>query len=362
MSAWIRPLSASSWVRYQRRADRAGLIYVNDFDEGITRRRCGRGYTYLTPSGRRLRSIRIRHRIKSLAIPPAWQDVWICPSQRGHIQAVGCDNAGRRQYIYHPQWSVISTAVKFDRMETFATLLPKIRRRVRRDLRRKRLCRDRVTAAVIRMLDRAHLRIGNSKYLQTSGARGATTLTDDHVEVDDIHIQLDFPGKSGQHRQVEFRDARVADVIAECQDLDGQFLFAYPDRRGRPMEIRSSDVNRYLRRVCRSKVTAKDFRTWAGSVIATDQLCDLPPQTTESETRRAIRRAVKTTAGRLGNTPAVCRSSYIHPAILRHAADGRLPELVQSVQDQCETSAAELSRNETLFRALLPKLDPVVSV
>lgn len=284
-------------------------------------------------------------------IPPAWQDVWICPTGEGHIQAKGRDEAGRVQYIYHEHWQAISSARKFDRMARFAEVLPRIRRRLRRDLNRKGLGRLRVLAAVVRLLDRAQLRVGNSRSVE---ARGATTLDAEHVELDGFQVSLEFPGKSGQQREVAFRDAKVAKVIQGCEELDGQYLFQYVDDDGQDRRIDSSDVNDYLDEVAKERVTAKDFRTWWGSVTALDELADLAGSECQRERKAAVRAAVKATAETLGNTVAVCRSSYIHPGILTAAESGELATLLQDVEVQ---PVSELTLAEVRFQSLLPMLD-----
>ncbi|TWT54834.1 Eukaryotic DNA topoisomerase I, catalytic core [Rubripirellula amarantea] len=353
MSALITKTRSPSKAR---RARKAGLKYVNDFDDGITRRRCGRGFVYRLPSGKTLKSKTHRQRIDSLVIPPAWEDVWICPHSDGHIQAKGIDEAGRPQYIYHDAWHAISTAAKFDRMELFSELLPRIRRRVRRDLREDGLTRERVAATVIRILDKGHIRVGNSRYAKENGSRGATTLTDDHVAVDGFVVSLDFPGKSGQQQKVEFRDRKVATVIEQCQELDGQFLFMYETQCGDTAVMQSSDINQYLEEICDAKVTAKDFRTWWGSVIASSELASLEHEMPEAERKRAIVAAVKVTADELGNTPAVCRSSYIHPGVLASASSGELPTLIEAVRKTAPDCVAELTQDEIMFATLLPRL------
>jgi DNA topoisomerase-1 len=342
----------------KRRARKVGLTYVNEFDDGIKRRRCGRGFTYLTPGGRTLRSGRTRRRIDSLVIPPAWEDVWICPRANGHIQATGRDEAGRKQYIYHKKWQAISQATKFHRMHLVACRLPRIRRRVRRDLRPRRLTRSRVLAAVVRLLDRAHLRVGSERYVEERGTRGVTTLTSDHVDVDRFRIYLDFPGKSGRRRKVEFSDRKVAAVVRECEEIDGKFLFCYEDADGDESRIDSTDVNNYLREVSGTGLTAKDLRTWWGSVLALDALVD--GDGIEEDARpwrdRKIVAAVKATAEALGNTPAVCRRSYIHPTILAAAASGELAQLLREhpIKDE---PPRELTIAEGRFAALLSALE-----
>ena len=338
-----------------RKAARAGLYYVNDFDKGYARRRCGKGFTFLGSNGKTLKSTRVRDRIESLVIPPAWTDVWICRKSNGHVQARGNDDAGRTQYLYHEKWQAISNATKFDRMQLFAEVLPRIRRRVRKDLSGKRLERERVLAAVVRLLDKAQLRVGNERYAEERGTRGATTLETDHVDVDSFEISLDFPAKSGKHRTINFRDKKTAKVIEQCEELDGQFLFAYVDEDGVDHSVDSSLVNSYLKEIADESVTAKDFRTWWGSVMALEELAEMPEDLSETKRKKFVNQAIAAASEVLGNTKAVCRSSYIHPAIIAAAESNELPELIGKCQ--AGKSLAEMTNAETLFVRLLPKLD-----
>ena len=316
----------------KRRAAKAGLVYVNDFEAGYSRRKCGSGFTYLSSRGKTIKSTRTRNRIEALVIPPAWQDVWISSKTNGHIQARGVDDAGRTQYIYHPKWTAISQATKFDRMQMFAELLPRIRRRVRKDIKGKSLTRKRVLACVVRLLDKAQIRVGNQRYTQERNSRGATTLASKHVDVDGTLVSLDFPGKSGKRQEVEISDAKVAAVIQKCEEVDGQFLFCYRDDHDEVATVHSADVNEYLRSIAGKNVSAKDFRTWWGSVVALAELSDMDPDASKTARKKATVAAVKATAAELGNTPAVCRSSYIHPAILAAAESGELPSLVHDAE------------------------------
>lgn len=346
--------SASTSRQSRRRAARAQLQYVDDFEEGIRRGRCGRGFTYLLPSGRTLRSEQIKRRIRSLAIPPAWEDVWICPDARGHIQARGRDAAGRLQYIYHEHWRAVSEATKFDRMHRFGEVLPRIRRRVRRDLNRKSLRKQRVLAAVVRLLDKGRVRVGSQESVE---AKGATTLEPDDVTLEQFRVSLSYPSKSGQHREVELRDPKVAAVIRQCEELDGQYLFCYRDgQKERP--VSSTDVNDYLLRVAKERVTAKDFRTWWGSVAAlaslAEDLDELQDQAGKRRRQSACSEAIRAAADVLGNTPTVCRKSYVHPGILAAAKSGELRGLIA----QCASDeVAELTIDEVRFMEVLPQLD-----
>lgn len=340
--------------RSERRAAKAGLVYVNSTEGGITRQRCGKGFTFKTPSGRTLRSQPTRRRIESLVIPPAWDDVYICPHADGHIQAAGTDEAGRRQYIYHERWQAISTANKFDRMHLFGKKLPRIRRRLRKDLNRRKLARPRVLAAVVRLLDRVQLRVGNRAYAENNGAHGATTLSTDHVDIDKARVRLDFPGKGGRRREIDFSDRKVAEVVRQCEEIDGQFLFQYLDEDGQSHSIDSSDVNEYLREISGEDVTAKDFRTWWGSTVALSALSSIEPDDSAAACRRKIAAAVQATADALANTKAVCRSSYVHPGLIAAAESGELPKLTAKLPTE---SKREMTIEETRFLAILPHLD-----
>jgi DNA topoisomerase-1 len=260
------------------------------------------------------------------------------------------------QYIYHERWQAASTATKDDRMHLMARLLPRIRRRVDRDLSGRRLTKRRVVAAVVRLLDKAHVRVGNDRYAQQNGSRGATTLAPDHVDVQRFSVFLDFPGKSGQHHEVEFTDRKTAKVIRQCEEIDEQFLFCYRDGDGEFCRIRSTDVNDYLRAAAGEPISSKDFRTWWGSVVALQELADLEPDLSAPQRKRAVNAAVSTTARALGNTKAVCKKSYIHPGILAAAESGELPVLLSKAA-KSGAAPAGLSVHEARFASLLPHLD-----
>jgi len=344
--------------RGMRRASRAGLYYVNSFDQGYTRRRCGRGFTYLSIHGKTLRSKRTRERIEALVIPPAWEDVWICPRANGHIQATGRDEGGRKQYLYHQRWQSVSAATNFDRLPLIGESLPRIRRRLRKDLNQQSLSRPRVVAAVVRIIDRGHLRVGNDRYTDKHGSHGATTLVPDQVDVDDISISLDFPSKSGRRRQLSLSDRKVAEVIDRCEELDAQFLFCFADDEGDLQPVDSTDVNEYLREITGSRFTAKDFRTWWGSVVAFATAAEALEDSDEQDGTKLARAAVAATAERLGNTKAVSRSSYIHPAILATVESGEFPELLKKVKAKLrDKSHRELTQEEARLVCALPLLN-----
>jgi DNA topoisomerase I len=339
-----------------RRARKAGLQYVRDLSTGWRRRRCGRGFVYLDGRGRRLTGQRTLQRIASLAIPPAWEDVRICPNPHGHLQATGRDAKGRQQYLYHADWHAISAQRKFDRLDLVGRLLPRVRRRVRRDLGRKSLKKEKVVAAIVRLIDKAHLRVGSAAYADDNDSHGATTLKPGHVELDELSISLDFPGKGGKQTEVLLSDAKVAAVIRQCEEIAGQFLFCYRDADGEACAVSSSDVNSYLRSVAGEDLTAKDFRTWSGSVLALGYLKKQLEATGGQVTRRALLHAIERTARELGHTRTVCRQSYIHPGLLSGFETGRLSALLQKFADDELAVPAELTRDEALLLAILPAL------
>jgi DNA topoisomerase-1 len=294
---------------------------------GIRRRRCGRGFTYLDPEGETVRDPEERARFEALAIPPAWTDVWICPFPDGHVQATGRDDAGRKQYRYHPDWSEIRDQAKFGRLAEFGAALPRLRWRVERDLERDGVPRERVLAAVVRLLERSLIRVGNDEYARDNGSYGLTTLRRRHAEVDGDTVRFEFRGKSGLRRETDIDDPRLAEVVRDCQELHGQELFTYLDDEGRRCDVGSGDVNDYLREATGEEFTAKDFRTWAGTVLAVGLLrrsCD--EDLTEREATSRVVAAVREVAERLGNTPATCRKFYVHPGGLDGFLDRDLRE------------------------------------
>ncbi len=349
---------ATQPVLNARRARKARLVYINDFETGISRVRRGKGFGYLSTRGRPLKSPGVLKRIKKLVIPPAWTEVWICPKADGHIQAIGNDEAGRRQYIYHPRWQALTSANKYDHMQIVADLLPAIRRRVAADLEGRKLTRERVLGAVVRVIDKARIRVGQRRYAKSLGSRGATTLTSAHVDVDQFTISLDFPSKSGQRHVSEFRDKEVARVISQCEDVEGQFLFCYQDETGEYQPVKSTDVNNYLQSIAEESITAKDFRTWWGSVIALSELLKLTTQADDPHhnLRQIERAAVAETAKSLGNTQAVCRSCYIHPGILAAYRSEELNGLASKARRAAKSGPRELSSKERLLAAILPNL------
>jgi DNA topoisomerase-1 len=313
----------------------AGLRWTSDERPGIRRRRAGRGFSYRDPDGVPVRDPEVLARIRSLAIPPAWTDVWICPDPRGHVQATGRDAKGRKQHRYHPAFREQRERAKYERMLQFARLLPGIRERVDLDLARPGLPREKVLAAVVRLLELTLIRVGNEEYARLNRSFGLTTLRDRHATVEGSRLRFRFRGKSGVRHEVTLRDRRLARVVARCQDLPGQDLLQYVDEDGEVRDVRSEDVNEYLREITGGDVTAKDFRTWAGTVLTYRALLALQPGRTEREVRRNVVEAVRRTAESLGNTPAVARRSYVHPAVLEAYLDGGIADaLVEAAEAQ----------------------------
>ncbi len=315
---------ATAVTTNRKAARRAGLRYVNDDDAGITRMPAAEGFDYRAASGRPVRDAVTRKRIAALAIPPAWRDVWICPDPDGHIQATGRDTRGRKQYRYHIRWRETRDAAKFSQMAAFGRVLPTIHAAVDRDLRRRDLSRERVLATVVRLLEATLIRVGNDEYARTNKSFGLTTLRSRHVKADGAALALDFKGKSGVHHRARISDRRVLPIVRRLNELPGQRLFQFVDADGARHDIGSADVNAYLREVSGADITAKDFRTWAATLAAARALADVDPPLSDTEARRLIAGCVRDTAGLLGNTPAVCRSAYIHPGVFAGWRDGLL--------------------------------------
>jgi DNA topoisomerase I len=309
-------------------ADAVGLRYVSDDEPGIRRQARGRGFSYVRPDGSVVPDGQERERYKALAIPPAWTDVWICDDPAGHIQATGIDDAGRKQYRYHPRWRSVRDATKFHRMAAFAAALPTIRDTVDAHLRSRRLSRERVLALVVALLDETLIRVGNERHLRDGGAIGLTTMACEHVDVHGTRVRFNFPGKSGQEQDVELRHPRLAKQLLRCEEIPGQRMFAYQEDEDETWhEVDSEAVNAYLREVAGDDLTAKDFRTWGGTVTAAERLRELGPPADDREADSKILDAIDNAADRLGNTRAVCRASYLDPRIPKAYRYGRFDEV-----------------------------------
>lgn len=330
-------------------AKAAGLRYVSDTRPGIKRRRAGRGFAYIGPDGAVIRDPEQLRRIRSLAIPPAWTDVWICPSASGHIQASGRDAKGRKQYRYHARWREVRDATKFERMLVFGEALPCIRERVARDLQLPDLQREKVLATVVRLLETTLIRVGNEEYVRQNRSYGLTTLRNRHVAVEGATIHFHFRAKSGKECDTAIRDRRLARVVRQCQELPGQDLFEYTDDEGQVRAVTSADVNDYLREISGQDFTAKDFRTWAATVLAFLALRECEACETDTQAKKNVVEVIRSVAARLNNTPAVCRKCYVHPAVLdvyldRATRESLLectaPEVTEALQDLDSGEAA----------------------
>jgi DNA topoisomerase-1 len=340
-------------------AKEAGLRYVSDAQPGIQRKKSGRGFSYVDAGGKRVRDAETLARIRSLVIPPAWTNVWICADPRGHLQATGRDARGRKQSRYHPRWRAARDQTKYERMLLFGSALRGIRARLEEDLALPGLPRNKVLATIVRLMERTLIRVGNEEYARENKSYGLTTMRAKHVEISGSKVMFRFRGKSGKLHSVGVEDRRLARIVRQCQDLPGHELFEYLDDSGETRKIDSADVNDYLRAISGEDFTAKDFRTWAGTVLASVTLRGLGEFTSETHAKRNIVEAIKAVALRLGNTPAVCRKCYVHPAVLDCYLAGKLErrvrrEIEESNDEVLRQAEEELLRNEE--RALMDLL------
>ena len=338
----------------------AGLRHVTDDKPGFGRRahkskgEGGISFTYHDVAGKPLRDPDQIARIKALAIPPAYTDVWICPDPDGHLQATGRDARGRKQYRYHPRWRTIRDDNKYERMMAFAAALPAIRRRVDADLVRPGLPREKVLAAVVRLLETTLIRVGNDEYARSNRSFGLTTMRDRHVKVGKKSVRFEFRGKSGVRHEIDLADARLARIVARCRDLPGQELFQYLDDQGASRDVASSDVNAYIQEVSGLDFTAKDFRTWAGTVLASLALQEFEAFDSQTQAKKNVVAAIERVAERLGNTPSVCRKCYIHPEVLLSYLDGSMLEtLRQRAEAEITDGLGDLRPEEAAVVALL---------
>jgi DNA topoisomerase I len=337
-------------------AKAAGLVYVSDSDPGFTRQRAGAGFRYVDANGKAIRQSGVLQRIKALVIPPAWTDVWICPSSNGHIQATGRDDRGRKQYLYHERWREVRDQTKYDRMAAFGKCLPRIRQRTERDLRRRGLPREKILAAVVRLLRTTLIRVGNEEYARQNNSFGLTTMRDHHACVKGSKIQFQFRGKGGIKHAIDLEDRRLAKVVKGCQDLPGQELFQYIDEAGEQRSVESADVNAYLREITGEDFTAKDFRTWAGTVLAACALREFKAFDSATQAKRNVVRAIESVAQRLGNTKAICRKCYVHPAVIDAYLDGSLRQsLRRRLERELKGNLAKISPEEAAVLAFLQK-------
>jgi DNA topoisomerase I len=330
----------------------AGLRYVSDETPGIARRRCGRAFRYLHPDGRAVRDRATLGRIRALAVPPAWREVWICPRDDGHLQATGRDARLRKQYRYHPRWREVRDENKYGRMIAFARALPRIRRQVRRHLALPGLPREKVLAAVLRLLETTRIRVGNEEYARQNASFGLTTLRERQVRVRGGKLSFRFRGKSGVRHEVELTDRRIADVVRRMNDLPGEELFQYVDDDGETRGIESADVNAYLKEIAGEDFTSKDFRTWAGTVLAARALRAFEPFESLAEGKRNVAQAIEAVARELRNTKAVCRKCYVHPAIVDAYLDGRLLDTLRGRREERAIALLLKPKANTLESAL----------
>lgn len=315
-------------------AKAAGLRYVTDSKPGIRREKDGEGFRYLDAKGEPVEDEATLKRIKALAIPPAWQEVWICAQANGHLQATGRDAKGRKQYRYHAKWRNVRDEVKYERMINFGKALPQIRAEVDRALKLPGLPREKVLATIVYLLEATMMRVGNEEYARTNKSFGITTLRNRHVKVDGSDVEFRFRGKSGVYHKIHVHDRRLARIIRSSRDLPGQELFQYVDEDGETHSIDSSDVNDYLRTITGEDYTAKDFRTWSGTVLAAMALQEFEKFDSETQAKKNIVRAIESVAEKLGNTPSVCRKCYVHPAVLDAYLEGSVLEALRERTEQ----------------------------
>jgi DNA topoisomerase I len=331
----------------------AGLRYVNDSTPGVRRKRAGRSFAYVGADGRLISDKEELARIKALAVPPAWTEVWIAPTSRGHVQATGRDARGRKQYRYHQKWRAVRDETKYGRMLAFGESLPKIRKRVKADLATSGIPREKVVAAVVALLDSTLIRVGNEAYARENRSFGLTTLRNRHVDVGRSMLRFRFRGKGGKLHDVQLYDQRLAAVIRRCQDLPGQELFQYVDENEEVRSIESADVNAYLREISGRDFTAKDFRTWAGTVSVAEALMEVGEFSSQAEAKHNVAEAIEQVARQLGNTPAVCRTCYVHPGIIEAYMDRSLPPAWEAASGKVRRKQQGLSRDEAALLILL---------
>ncbi len=339
-------------------AKAAGLRYVTDQKPGIHRLKHGKAFRYVDADNKSVKETETLARIKSLVIPPAWQDVWICDDPNGHLQATGRDARGRKQSRYHPHWRQVRDETKYERMILFGDALPIIRRQVDHDLTRLGLPREKVLATIVRLMETTSIRVGNVEYARENGSYGLTTMRNRHVAVHGTTVTFDFKGKSGVHHTVDVQNKRLARIVQQCHDLPGYELFQFVDHDGNRHSIHAEDVNDYLNQITGQHFTAKDFRTWAGTVLTAMLLRECEPYETQTQAKKNVIQAIKTVAARLGNTPSVCRKCYIHPAVLEHYFSGAMLEAIETeVAEQVDRQLQDLRDEELqLLRLLAHKI------
>lgn len=335
-------------------AESAGLRYVSDERPGIRRKRAGTGFSYTQPDGTRLIEPDALARIRALAIPPAWTDVWICPFADGHIQATGRDAKGRKQYRYHARFREVRESTKYEHVAAFAEALPSIRETVREHMGLRGLSREKVLATVVHLLETTLIRVGNDDYARQNNSYGLTTLKNRHVKIERNEVRFRFTAKSGKQWSLRLRDRSIAKIIRACQELPGQELLQYVDEQGNCQDVTSTDVNEYLKEITGNDITAKDFRTWAGTVLAAMALAELESFDSAVQAKRNLRSAIEKVSARLGNTPTICRKCYIHPEVLNSYLDGNLVlEIKSQAESELRSHVESLKPAEAAVLALL---------
>jgi DNA topoisomerase-1 len=345
---------AATPVDPREAAESAGLVYVNDEEPGIRRERKGDAFVYLRPNGDPLKDETTLERIRKLAIPPAYTDVWICPRANGHLQATGRDARGRKQYRYHPQFREVRESTKYEHMMEFARALPDVRARLTEHMALRGLPREKVLATVVHLLETTLIRVGNDDYAKENKSYGLTTLRNPHVKVEGSELRFQFKGKSGKQWRLQVKDRRVAKIIRACQDLPGQRLFQYRDDDGEVREVTSADVNAYLKEITGRDITAKDFRTWAGTVMAALALQEFEAFDTKATQKKNLKQAIERVSSRLGNTPTICRKCYVHPEVLNAYIEGQLLlEIKEEVEEELRQDLSRLRPEEAAVLAML---------
>ncbi|MDF3060059.1 MAG: topB [Microvirga sp.] len=365
-------LSAEAIVDPRDAAESVGLTYVSDEEPGIRRKKAGKGFTYIGPGGAKVEDEATLKRIRKLAIPPAYTDVWICRKPNGHIQATGRDARGRKQYRYHPDFRAVRESTKYEHMLEFAKALPAVRAKLAEHMALPGLPREKVLATVVHLLESTLIRVGNDDYAKQNKSYGLTTLKNRHVKVNGSELRFEFKGKSGKVWRLQVKDRRIAKIVRACQDLPGQELFGYVDEDGEHRDVTSSDVNAYLREITGRDITAKDFRTWQGTVLAAMALQEFQDFDTKAALKKNVKAAIERVASRLGNTPTICRKCYVHPEVLTAYAEGQLlfqikgeveAELRENLPDLRPEEAAVLTFLEArLKRTLKDKLEDSVAL
>jgi DNA topoisomerase I len=333
----------------------AGLRYTSDLKPGISRRIAGKGFTYLDTKGQRISDTKILDRINKLVIPPAWTEVWISPIAKGHLQATGRDAKGRKQYIYHPEWQNARNHTKFGRMVAFGKVLPELRERIQKDIQSRELNRRKVTALVLSIMDNALIRIGNRQYAKSNNSYGLTTMRDRHVKINGSKVKFTFNGKKGVSHEIDLKDRRLAQLVKKCKDIPGYDLFQYYDENGERHVLESGDVNDYLREVTAQPFTAKDFRTWGGTVRMVKCLETVLEENPGIDKEKCIKEAVKDVAKELGNTPSVCSKYYIHPEVVNLFREDKLIAYLRR-HNAAKTQNQYLSGTEHLVLKMLKKV------